>query len=106
MRDLNQEELLFNISRYDFTYKANDEGMMTTEQLQGMYHRLSRRVIAITGERISGHRLRHSLATRIGSRPEINIRVVQEWFGWKNISTTQSYIQVSLDQKRALIEKA
>ena len=104
-RDLRPDEYLFEVGRYDPKFKKYDDGKMTRDQLQGMYHRLSNKILTKTGERISGHRLRHTLATRIGSHPDVNIRVVQEWFGWNCIQTAQRYIQVSLEQKRALMNK-
>ena len=103
-RDLYPDEKLFVIARYDHSFKQQKGNRMSCEQLQGKYHRLSRTVEKITGEKISGHRLRHTLATQIGSRPDINIRVVQEWFGWSCIQTAQNYVTVSVDQKRLLIE--
>ncbi len=102
---LRPDDYLFEIGRYDSKYKKYDHGRMTRSQLQGMYTRLSNKIFTQTGERISGHRLRHTLATKIGSRPDVNIRVIQEWFGWTCIQTAQNYIQVSLEQKRALINE-
>ena len=101
-RDLSPKEYIFEIARYDTKYKRHSDGM-SEFQLLSHYRNLSQAISEQTGEKISGHRLRHSLATRIGSQPNVNIRVVQEYFGWSSIQTAQNYVQVGLSQKRDLI---
>ncbi len=102
-RDLYREEYLFEIARYDSSYKLQKEGM-SPDQLQSIYKKLSTSLEKTHGERISGHRLRHTLATRIGSQANVNIRVIQEFFGWASIQTAQNYVQVGLSRKRDLLE--
>jgi len=103
-RQLYRHEYLFVAGRYFDNYKCYKSKMMSPDQLQSMYRLLSTRVEKVTGERITGHRLRHTLASKIGAKHDVNIRVIQEWFGWSSIQTAQSYVKVSLDQKRNLIE--
>ena len=103
-RKLYRHEYLFVAGRYFPNYKNYSSLMMSNHQLQSMYKKLSLKVEKMTGERITGHRLRHTLASKIGSKHNVNIRVIQEWFGWSSILTAQSYVQVSLDEKRKLIE--
>ncbi len=102
-RDLHREDYLFEIARYDPAYKKQPNGM-SDNQLYSIYNKLSKLLKETHGERISGHRLRHTLATRIGSQADVNIRVVQEFFGWASIQTAQNYVQVGLSQKRDLLE--
>lgn len=101
-RNLQPDDFLFEIARYDRKFKLYSDGM-SVAQLHGSYRKLSKVLMRKTGERISGHRLRHTLATKIGSQSNVNIRVVQEFFGWSSIQTAQNYIQVGLSQKRELI---
>ncbi len=102
-RDLHHDEYLFEIARYDSSYKLQKEGM-SSDQLQSIYKTLSSSLEKTHGERITGHRLRHTLATKLGSQANVNIRVIQEFFGWASIQTAQNYVQVGLSQKRDLLE--
>ncbi len=101
-RDLHRGDYLFDIARYNSAYKKQPNGI-SENQFQSVYTKLSKTLLQTTGERITGHRLRHTLATKIGSQANANIRVVQEFFGWASIQTAQNYVQVGLSQKRDLL---
>lgn len=69
---------------------------MKCEQVSGFYQRLYKE----HGIRIGAHRIRHTMATNLGTTA--NIRVLQEMLGHKNILTTQRYVHVDISHLRTL----
>ncbi len=68
-------------------------------QLSTFFKRLSQQ----TPERISSHRLRHTIATELMRDPDRNIHTVKNIMGHQNIATTMKYVAVNHAQMRDLI---
>lgn len=69
---------------------------MKCGQISGFYQRLYKE----HGIRIGAHRIRHTMATKLGTTG--NIRVLQEMLGHKSILTTQRYVHVGVGHMRTL----
>jgi integrase len=87
---------LFNVNR--FSHRHHKE-RMDMDQLSTFFKKLSSNTI----ERVSSHRLRHTLATELMREPERNIHTVKDILGHKSIATTMKYISVDHKQMRDLI---
>ncbi|WP_372438863.1 tyrosine-type recombinase/integrase, partial [Pandoraea sputorum] len=72
---------------------------MDMNQLSSFFKRLSRH----SPERISPHRLRHTIATKLMRDPDRNIHTVKNIMGHQNIATTMKYVAVNQTQMRELI---
>ena len=83
----------FNVTLFSARYFRAE---MHCEQVSGYYQRLYEE----SGIRIGAHRLRHTMATKLGTTG--NIRVLQEMLGHKNILTTQRYVHVGIGHMRTL----
>ncbi len=83
----------FNVTLFSVRYFGAE---MHRGQVSDYYQRLYKG----SGIRISAHRLRHTMATKLGTTG--NIRVLQEMLGHKSILTTQRYVHVGIGHMRTL----
>jgi len=66
-------------------------------QVRGFFQRLS----VILGQKMTPHRLRHTMATLLAAQGDI--RTLQELLGHADISTTMGYIHPDLERMRGLV---
>ncbi len=85
---------VFNVTLFAARYFGTE---MNCNQITGYYQRLYKDC----GIRTGTHRLRHTMATKLGTTG--NLRVLQEMLGHKNILTTQRYVHVGISNMRALV---
>lgn len=90
------KQQLFNVNVFSVRH-GRDE--MDMNQLSAFFKRLSRHA----PERISPHRLRHTIATELMRDPDRNIHTVKHIMGHQNIATTMKYVAVNHAQMRDLI---
>lgn len=83
----------FNVTLFSVRYFGTE---MHRAQVSDYYQRLYEE----SGVRIGAHRLRHTMATKLGTTG--NIRVLQEMLGHKSILTTQRYVHVGIKPMRML----
>ena len=72
---------------------------MREDQVGGFFHRLSVELGA--AERITPHRLRHTMATLLAA--EGDLRTLQELLGHTNIGTTMDYVHPDVEHMRSLV---
>ncbi|THB67711.1 MAG: site-specific integrase [Gammaproteobacteria bacterium] len=89
---------VFNVCLHYHKYRGKN---MTDEQLGGFFRRLSERL----GEKISPHRIRHTLGTELGKMDGINIFVLQDLLGHTDIRTTRLYVNTDTSDMRNLLKK-
>lgn len=58
-----------------------------------------------TGIRISPHRLRHTLGTRLGTAEHANIVAIQQLMGHASITSTRIYVSCPIDYVRQVLER-
>ena len=87
---------VFNVTLFYARYLGTQ---MTEDQLAGFFQRLSTRV----GEKITPHRLRHTMATLLAAHGDI--RTLQEILGHTNISTTMGYVHPDVERMRSLVSR-
>ena len=92
-RPINQEQKLF------YTQKRMKEGFDANTLTQHFWHLY--RAVGIEGA--SSHSGRRSFITNLASKG-VGVRVLMSLAGHRNISTTQAYIDVNDNQKRAAVE--
>ena len=84
---------VFNVTLFSVRYAGTE---MNRDQVSGFYQRLYEKI----GIRIGAHRLRHTMATKLGTTG--NICVLQKMLGHKSIMTTQRYVHVDVGDMRTL----
>ena len=94
-QDLSGKQV-FNVTLFAARYFGTE---MNCNQVTGYYQRLYKDC----GIRVGTHRLRHTMATKLGTTG--NLRVLQEMLGHKNILTTQRYVHVGISNLRALVTR-
>ena len=87
---------VFNVTLFYDRYLGDT---MTEEQLSGFFRRLS----SALGQRITPHRFRHTLATKLLRGPLPDIKAVQNLLGHTDMRMTLEYVEVDLDHLRALL---
>lgn len=87
---------VFNVTLF---YDRYSGVTMTEEQLSGFFRRLSDEL----GRRITPHRFRHTLATKLLQGPHPDIKAVQGLLGHIDMRTTLGYVELDLDHLRALL---
>lgn len=91
-----EHEQLFNVNLFSVRHQCK---VMNMDQLSAFFKKLS----AKAPQRISAHRLRHTIATEMMCEHERNIHTVKNILGHRNIATTLKYIRVNHGQMRNLI---
>lgn len=69
-------------------------------QISGFFRKLG----DVLGQRISPHRLRHTLGTEIGRQENPPLRALQHLLGHTNLSTTMQYVEPDMGQLRQLVD--
>lgn len=92
------KDQVFNVCLHYHKYKGVN---MNEEQLDGFFRRLSSRL----GEKLSTHRIRHTLGTELGKRDDVNIFVLQDLFGHTDIRTTRLYVKTDTNEMRKTLKK-
>lgn len=87
---------VFNVTTFNERYMGE---LMTEEQLSGFFRRLS----STLGKTISPHRFRHTLATKLLRGPYPDIKTVQDLLGHTDMRMTLEYVEVDMDNLRALL---
>lgn len=95
-KHITPEQQLFNVNVFSDRHSRKT---MDMNQLSSFFKRLSRH----SPERISPHRLRHTIATELMRDPDRNIHTVKNIMGHQNIATTMKYVAVNQTQMRELI---
>ena len=93
------EEYVFKLQLFTDKYQGT---VLSSEQVAGFFKKLSR----YSGEIISSHRLRHTMATQVaqsGENPDI--RSLQYIMGHTNIRTTLEYVEPQTKHLRTVINK-
>lgn len=88
---------VFNITLFNKKYSGKQTSVT---QISGFYKRLAKN----TGIPVSPHRFRHTMATKLGSYPNINIFALSNILSHTNIRVTQHYIEADLNPQRELIK--
>jgi site-specific recombinase XerD len=86
IRVIENTDQMFNITKYNNRYAGNT---MSEEQVSGFFKRLSKHM----STPVTPHRFRHTLATKMASGYNPDIKSIQYLFGHTNISTTLGYIE-------------
>jgi integrase len=94
----NPDDQIFNVNRFSIHYHSKT---MNTDQVEGMYKKLTKDV----GIRMTPHRFRHTLATDLMRQPDRNIHLTKSLLNHSNIATTMSYIEVDYDHMRAVLDE-
>jgi len=86
----------------DYFFCTLKGGQLDTRYIREVCYRLSDRAgifiqDGLNKKKVSPHKLRHSFATEILKSGDFNIRELQELMGHSDISTTQIYTHVVLD---------
>ena len=91
---------VFQIQWFNARYVAMQSGELglTTNQISGLFQRLKRR----SGITISAHRLRHTMATQVGSLPEPPLGLLKKTLGHTQLSTTMIYVNPNLESLRQI----
>lgn len=76
----------------EYLFQSNRAGRLTTRTLQKIFHEALIRARIL--KNATFHSLRHSFATHL-LEGGVNLRIIQELLGHRNIRTTQIYTQVS-----------
>ncbi|MDX1252265.1 MAG: site-specific integrase [Gammaproteobacteria bacterium] len=87
---------VFNVTLFYDRYSGD---AMTEEQLSGFFRRLS----SVLGQRITPHRFRHTLATKLLQGTHPDIKTVQKLLGHTDMRMTLEYVEIGLDDLRALL---
>lgn len=95
-RMLTPEEQVFIVDLFRGNQPAEE---MAAPEVTNFFQYLSREL----GQRISAHRLRHSMATALG--PAGDIRTLQHILGHRSARTTMVYIHPDMEHARQLIER-
>ncbi len=96
-KEVKLDDQVFNVCAFNRAYKGNQ---MTAEQLSGFFRRLSNNI----GDKISPHRLRHTLGSKLGCMNNVNIFVLQDIFGHSDIRTTRLYVHSNVNDMRKLLD--
>ncbi len=87
---------VFNVTLF---YKRYRGPRMNEGQLGGFFHRLSEAL----GERVTPHRLRHTMATLLAAHGDI--KTLQDLLGHTNLSTTMGYVHPDVERMRSLVTR-
>ncbi len=88
---------VLQIQWFNHKYRCkHGEYGLTEEQISGAFGRIKK----ITGLVISPHRLRHTMATEIGSLPEAPLALLKVMLGHTSLQTTMLYVNPSLASLR------
>lgn len=96
-RGCKPDEQLFNINKFSKEIKNRGE-KMSDGQLTHIFRRLSKEL----GFKISPHRFRHTLASRLMRDPK-NIYLVKEILGHTSLAVTLSYIESDPENLRKIL---
>ena len=88
---------VFNITLFNARYKANN---MNEEHIAKFFTKLSK----IANFKVSAHRFRHSLATKLANNGKTSIKTVQNLLGHSSVHTTLGYVHPSMDNMRDALE--
>ena len=89
-----KDEQVFNVTLFYCRYKGPT---MNEDQLGGFFRRLSEAM----NDKITPHRLRHTMATALAIHGDI--RTLQEILGHTNLSTTMCYVHPDIERMRQLV---
>jgi site-specific recombinase XerD len=95
-RKFSSNSQLFNVNLFSRRHYKKE---MDMNQVSAFFKKLSK----LTTQRVSSHRLRHTLATELMRDPDRNIHTVKDILGHKHIATTLKYVSVNEAQMRELI---
>ncbi|MGX3020407.1 tyrosine-type recombinase/integrase [Ursidibacter sp. B-7004-1] len=90
---------LFNlnvVSRRTLNRKRN----MSVHQLENIFRHISK----IVGFRVSSHRFRHTIATKLMKNPD-NLYITKQLLGHSDLKVTLSYIEYHSDMLRSCVDK-
>lgn len=85
---------VYNVTLFNSAYAGST---MSADQVSGLFRRLSGKL----NDRITPHRLRHTMATLLARQGQF--RDLQELLGHTSITTTMSYVHPDVEQIRALV---
>ncbi|ERS07467.1 hypothetical protein Q668_21410 [Alcanivorax sp. PN-3] len=88
------EEQVFNGTLFNPRYQSDE---LTRDQISRFFQALSEEL----GQKVSAHRLRHTMATHLA--PTGQIRSLQEVLGHTNVKTTMTYVHPDLEQLNAFL---
>lgn len=74
---------------------------MSKQHVSGFFCDLSKK----SGIRISAHRIRHTLGTRLGTSEHPDIVAIQELFGHKSITSTRRYVASNVGHIRRVLDR-
>ena len=87
---------VFNVTLFNPAYAGST---MSPDQVSGLFRRLSDKL----HEKITPHRLRHSMATWLARYGQL--RTLQEVLGHTSITTTMGYVHPDIEEMRDLISR-
>jgi site-specific recombinase XerD len=73
--------------------------------LQKHLRRAAQKLPALTGKRLHPHSLRHSTAVHL-LRSGVDLSTIANWLGHVSVNTTNKYLTLDLEAKRAALAKA
>jgi site-specific recombinase XerD len=73
--------------------------------LQKQLLRAAEKVPSLKGKRLHPHSLRHSTAIHL-LRSGVDLSTIANWLGHVSVNTTNKYLTLDLDTKRAALAKA
>lgn len=88
-----EDRQVFWIQLFDSRYSGTE---LTVDQISSAFFRLSRQV----GNKITPHRLRHSMATELAQGAHPDLKSLQYLLGHSNLAITMEYVYPELEQIR------
>lgn len=99
VRDLAENDQLFNINRFSLSKRYRGEEM-NAYQVSKVFQEISEKV----GDKVTPVRFRHTLGTELMKTPERNLHLVKELFGHTSVKTTLGYIETDMESIRTVLE--
>ncbi len=93
-----QRNQVFRVSLFNPEYAHYE---MNADQVFGFFRRLSRDM----GEKISAHRLRHTMATKLATSGKVDMKTLQYILGHTDIRTTMDYVHPDMNVVRQAMDE-
>lgn len=97
LRGMTPTDQLFNV---DFCKGDSKAEAMPLQTMRGFFRRLSKEC----GFKVSPHRFRHTIATKLMRSPNRNLQAAKSLLGHSSVNTTLEYVENDVDSLRDIID--